>query len=60
MESEQIVRIRLDLEGEDAKRFLKLKEKRGLKNNSELVRQVLKEAADKEGIPYNSEEAGSG
>jgi len=59
MESEQIVRIRLDLEGEDAKRFLKLKEKRGLKNNSELVRQVLKEAADNEGIPYNSEEAGS-
>ncbi|RLE49190.1 MAG: hypothetical protein DRJ18_00135 [Candidatus Methanomethylicota archaeon] len=59
MESEQIVRIRLDLEGEDAKRFLKLKEKRGLKNNSELVRLVLKEAADREDIPYNSEEAGS-
>ena len=50
METEQIVRIRLDLNGKEAQRFVALKEKRGLKNNSELVRQLVKEAADEEGI----------
>ena len=43
METKQIVRIRLDLEGEEAERFLKLKQKRGLKSNTELVRLILKE-----------------
>lgn len=45
---EEIVNIRLELSGEDAKRFTALKEKRGLKNNSELVRQILKEAQERE------------
>lgn len=42
------VNIRLELDGDDATKFLNLKRKRGLKNNVELARQVLKEAYDKE------------
>jgi len=45
---EGIVNIRLELQGQEAKRFLALKEKRGLKNNSEVVRQLLKEAQERE------------
>ncbi|MEM2911601.1 MAG: hypothetical protein QW146_03765 [Candidatus Bathyarchaeia archaeon] len=37
--------IRVDLTGKDADDFLALKEKRGLKNNSELIRQLIKEAS---------------
>ena len=48
IEMEGIVNIRLELSGDEAKRFVALKEKRGLKNNSELVRQLLKEAQERE------------
>lgn len=40
--------IRLELSGDEARRFNALKGKRGLKNNSELVRQLLKEAEERE------------
>ena len=36
----------LELEGEDAKRFNKVKEARGVKNNVELLRILIKEAYD--------------
>ena len=42
------VSIRLDLEDDLAERFLSLKKKRGLKNNSEVARQLIVEAAQKE------------
>ncbi len=42
-DEEKIIRIRLDLEGNEAKRFRYIKECRGLKNNTELVRILLKE-----------------
>mgnify|MGYP002395768491 CR=1 FL=1 len=42
------VSIRLDLTDDAAERFLSLKAKRGLKNNSELVRQLITEAVQKE------------
>lgn len=45
---EEIVNIRLELSGEEAKKFTALKDKRGLKNNSEVVRQLLKEAEERE------------
>ena len=35
--------IRIDLEGQLAERFVFLKERRGLKNNSELVRMLISE-----------------
>jgi len=44
----ETVRIRLDLVGNDATRFLALRNKRGLSANTQLVRQLLKEAQDKE------------
>ena len=49
-ESEYVtkVSIRLDLEDDLAERFLSLKKKRGLKNNSEVARQLIAEAAQKE------------
>jgi metal-responsive CopG/Arc/MetJ family transcriptional regulator len=37
------VTIRIDLEGQMAERFTLLKQKRGLKNNSELVRSLITE-----------------
>jgi hypothetical protein len=37
------VTIRIDLDGSLAQDFLYLKEKRGLKNNSELVRMLIVE-----------------
>ena len=37
------VTIRIDLEGKLAENFLYLKERRGLKNNSELVRMLISE-----------------
>ena len=54
---EGIVNIRLELNGEDAKRFNALKRKRGLKNNSELVRQVLKETEEREIPPVKEASA---
>jgi len=42
------VSIRLDLEDDLAERFLSLKKKRGLKNSSEVARQLIAEAAQKE------------
>ena len=42
------VSIRLDLEVDLADQFLSLKKKRGLKNNSEVARQLIAEAAQKE------------
>ncbi len=38
------VAIRLDLEGHLAQKFILVKRKRGLKNNSELVRELISEA----------------
>jgi len=40
--------IRLDLTDDLADQFLSLKKKRGLKNNSEAVRQLIAEAAQRE------------
>ena len=45
---DKIVNIRMKLEGEEATQFLKLKDRRGLRNGTELIRQVLKEAEDKD------------
>lgn len=45
-EDSEIVRIRLNLEGERAKEFAALKEQRGLHYNTELVRVLIKEAID--------------
>ena len=42
------ISIRLDLADNVAEQFLSLKMKRGLKNNSELVRQLITEAVQKE------------
>jgi metal-responsive CopG/Arc/MetJ family transcriptional regulator len=42
------VSIRLDLTDNLAEQFLSLKKKRGLKNNSEVARQLIAEAAQKE------------
>jgi len=41
------VSIRIDLEGKLAKRFLALKEKKGIVNNTELVRLLLTDALKK-------------
>lgn len=46
--SEEKVTIRLDLEGEMANNFLSLKKKWGVKNNSELVRILIVQAAEEE------------
>lgn len=48
---EGTVNIRLELTGQDAEHFIALKNKRGLKNNSEVVRQLLKEAQERE-LPH--------
>lgn len=42
------ISLRVDLEGEEADRFKFLKGKRGLKNNAELARQLIAEAAQRE------------
>jgi len=42
------VSIRLDLTDDLADQFLSLKKKRGLKNNSEVARQLIAEAAQRE------------
>ena len=42
------VSIRLDLTDDLADQFLSLKKKRGLKNNSEGIRQLIAEAAQRE------------
>ena len=44
METDETVRIRLDLNGEEAKQFMALLKKRGLTINTQLVRQLLSEA----------------
>lgn len=41
------VTIRIDLEGKPAEEFLFLKDRRGLKNNSELVRNIIAEEYDR-------------
>jgi len=46
--SQDVVNIRLELLGEQAKKFQKLKKFRGLKNSSELVRQLIIEAVRRE------------
>ena len=46
--SQEPVNIRLELVGEQAKMFEKLKKIRGLKNSSELVRQLISEAVRRE------------
>jgi hypothetical protein len=40
----EIVRIRLDLEGKDAKEFLQVKEDRGITSNTETVRLLVRDA----------------
>ena len=42
------ISIRLDLVDDLADQFLSLKKKRGLKNNSEVARQLIVEAAQRE------------
>lgn len=42
------ISIRLDLTDSLAEQFLSLKKKRGLKNNSEVARQLIAEAAQRE------------
>lgn len=44
----ETVRIRLDLVGKEATRFVALRNKRGLTQHTQLVRQLLKEAEEKE------------
>jgi hypothetical protein len=46
--SQENVNIRLELVGEQAKKFEELKKLRGLKNNCELVRQLIIEAIRRE------------
>lgn len=38
------IRIRLDLEGVDAKMFFYVKRRKGVKNNTEVVRVLINEA----------------
>jgi metal-responsive CopG/Arc/MetJ family transcriptional regulator len=45
------VNIRVELDGELAQMFNELKGIRGLKNNSELVRQLITEAKKREAVP---------
>lgn len=47
-EKEERVSIRLDLEGENAEAFLLVKSRLGLKNNTEVIRQLIHEAANRE------------
>jgi hypothetical protein len=47
-QSETIIHIRIDLSGEEARRFNQLRKKRGLSYNSELFRALVKEAEDRE------------
>ena len=42
------VNVRLELSGEEATKFVALRDKRGLTQNTQLVRQLLKEAQEKE------------
>jgi len=44
------ISIRLDLTDDLADQFLSLKKKCGLKNNSEVVRQLIAEAAQREQV----------
>jgi len=52
MTKNESVQALLILNGEDARKFNLLKNKRGLKNNVELIRQILKEAFDREVKPH--------
>lgn len=45
------VNIRVELDGELGRMFEQLKRLRGLKNNSELVRQLITEAKKREAVP---------
>jgi len=45
-----LIHIRVELEGEQARMFEDLKRLRGLKNNSELVRQLIVEASKRETV----------
>jgi len=42
-EQEEVLDIRLRLEGEVKERFLKIKEAKGLTNNTEVMRLIIKE-----------------
>jgi hypothetical protein len=46
------VSIRIDLEGKLAERFIALKEKKGIVNNTELVRLLLTAALKEEGLDH--------
>jgi hypothetical protein len=48
--AEETLNILLIREGEDARRFTALREKRGLKSNVELLRQIVHEAEEAVGI----------
>lgn len=48
MIEEDVVDCRLQLKGESAERFHRVKEKRGLLKDVELVRQLIKESVDRE------------
>jgi len=48
--NDETINILLIYEGEEAKLFTALREKRGLKNNVELVRQLVREAEDSAGL----------
>ena len=45
---EEKICIRLDFEGEDASAFQQLRKKRGLTQNTELIRLLIREAEDRE------------
>lgn len=46
----ETINMLLTYEGEEARAFEILREKRGLKNNVELLRQLVREAEDAAGI----------
>ena len=55
MTTEEKICIRLDLEGQEAKGFSALRKCRGLTNNTELVRLLIREAEEKAKIVLGKE-----
>lgn len=53
--TEEKICIRLDLEGQEAKGFSALRKCRGLTNNTELVRLLIREAEEKAKIVLGKE-----
>lgn len=45
--NENVVWVNFSLEGEDAKQFNQVKDKKGLKNSVELVRLLVKEGVER-------------